>query len=183
MVFEVDDIIDCNKVIIRDRNFGSPVGYDYDYDYAKFKIFDINKDKDFIAFNKLYDAKDKGCVQLLLHESIALLDGISLINKYQIWLNSEDCKNQLIAEFCNFVNGYSEKMITAKEVVDNKWYEGLEINSALILVDAGSGKILYTICCLDKWHILYVEVSDFKILSTTDDCADPENGTGYNGIW
>jgi len=183
MFFQINDFIDCNRVVVRDRNFGDSFGVDFDYDYAKFKAFDISDDKDFVAFNKLYDAKDKGCVSLLLHESINLVDCVPLINKYQIWLNGEECKNQLITEFCKFVNGYSGKMLTTTEVIDNNWYDGLEINSALILIDAGGKKIRYSIGCLDKWHILYVLAGDYKILSAIDEYADPENATGYNGVW
>jgi len=181
MIFTVDDFIDCNIVSVRDRNFGDT--FDSNCDNAKFKVFNINKDKDFIAFNKLYDSKEKGCVQLLVHESVKISECIPLINKHQTWLNSEDCKAQLINRFCEFVSNYTGKPLTAQEFVKNNWYDGLEINSTIILIEAGIGKINYSIGCLDKWHILYVNVEDCKIISAFDDYADLEFGTGYDGVW
>ena len=150
MSFTIDDFIDCNNVLVRDRNFGDTFGCKCDY--AKFKVFNINKDKDFIAFNKLYDSKEKGYVELHVHESVKMPECIPLINKHQTWLNSENCKAQLIDRFCEFVSDYTGKTLTTQEVVENNWYDGLEINSIIILIEAGIGKINYFIGCLDKWH-------------------------------
>ena len=39
----------------------------------------------------------------------------------------------------------------------------------------------FYITCTDLWHIL--EIENNKITLIDDGYADPENGTGHNGIW
>ena len=171
MVFTVRDFIDRNQI------------FKSDTDFMKHKVFDIDKSKGYVVFNKLYDAVEKGAVAIQLHESIEIAECLPIINDYQDWLNSEDCKNQLIAKFCEFVNSYSDKMLTVGEVIDNNWYDGLEINSVLIEFSSDCKNIRYHVGCLDNWHIMYVNVREYQIISVFDDYADPKHGTGYDGVW
>ena len=155
-----------------------------DLELEEYKVFDLNNDC--FIFNKLYDLaerKEKGAIEVQVHKNIILSECITTFNKYQKWLNSADCKNELINKFCEFVNSYSPKKTTVEEIIRNKWYEELEINGAIITIPIKYEKMIFCIICVDNWHILYIEVEENRIISINDEYVDPENGLGYNGIW
>ena len=153
------------------------------HNYEK-NVFDLNKDCE--IFNKFYDITErekKGSIEIQIDKDVIISDCIKNFNKHLKWLNSDNCKNELIEKFCEFVNGYSERKLTKEEIGRNKWYENLEINSVLVTIPIDSDKINFCIGCVDNWHILYVAIEGDKILSLDDKYVDLENGVGYNGIW
>jgi hypothetical protein len=139
--------------------------------------------ENYIVFNKLYDAKEKGEIEIQIQEGGNLSEVITVMNKYRDWLNSDECKNELINKFCEFVNSYSDKPLTVEEVINNNWYDSLEINSVLVRSPVDSGKLTFFIGVVDKWHILYVDIRENKIISVDDEYVDPESGIGYDGVW
>ena len=143
-----------------------------------YKIYDSNKNS--IVFNKLISATE---MEIQIHKTVCLSECVPVINESLKWLNSNDCKNELINNFCEFVNNYSNIPITTEEIIQNKWYEELKIQSAIINIPIDYKKIYFCIICVDNWHILYIEIEENKIISVIDEYVDPENGVGYNGIW
>ena len=156
---------------------------DRNFNFENYKAFDLNIEKKYMAFNQLYNATEKGAVAIQVHEDVCLSDCIATINKHYGWLNSDDCKNQLIHKFCEFVSSYSGKLLMPHEVINNNWYDGLEINSVLITIPPDCEKMNFCICVVDKWHVLYIEMEEGKIISVFDEYANPEHGLGYDGVW
>jgi hypothetical protein len=155
-----------------------------EFDQEEYKIFDLNKDC--IIFNKPYDAierEKKGAIEVQIHKNVNIIDCISTINKYIKWLNSDDCKKELIDKFCEFVNSYSYRIVTIEDIIHNKWYEKLELNGVIITIPNDYEKMNFCIICIDQWHILYIEMEENKIMSINDEYVNPENDVGYNGVW
>jgi len=137
--------------------------------------------EDYIIFNKPLYLNE---VEIQTEqENIVLSECMPIFNEKLKWLNSDECKDNLIDKFYKFVNSYSEKKITVEEITNNKWYENLEPQGAIIYIPSDFNKMRFTIHCVDKWHNLYVEIEDNKIISVDDEYVDPEHGLGYNGIW
>ena len=166
MYFSIDDL-----TIDKDHNFTNTI-------LEKYKIYNINKDC--IIFNKPIIATE---VEIQIHENVDLSECIPIINESLNWLNCDDGKNGLINSFCEFVNSYSDIIITTEEIIQNKWYEGLKIQSAIINIPIEYRKMNFCIICVDNWHVLYIEMEENKIISVIDEYVDPENGVGYDGTW
>ena len=143
-----------------------------------YNIYTMNKNC--IIFDKSIVPPEIG---VNIHKNVSFNKCISTFNKCLEWLNGNNCKTELINRFCEFVNVYSDKAITVEEVIHNKWYENLNVQSAIIDIPEDYGKMVFTIICVDNWHILYVEMEENKIKSIDDEYVDPENGIGYNGVW
>jgi hypothetical protein len=147
-------------------------------------VYYINRDC--FIFNKLYGATDrceKGAITVQTHKQLRLSEYIQAINEYIKWLNSDECKHEVINNFCDFVNNYSDKTISVKEIIENNWYEKLEIISITITIPTKCEKMNICIVCADNWHILYIEIVDNKVISIGDEYVDIESGLAYDGIW
>ena len=141
-------------------------------------MLDVNQN--YIIFNKSIDTAE---IEVQAHENVVLAECISIFYKWLEWLNSDDCKNDLIDKFCEFVNSYSEKAITVEEIIRNKWYDELDVQSAIINIPPDCSQINFCVICVDKWHILYVTIKENKIISVVDEYVNPESGLGYDGNW
>lgn len=148
------------------------------FNFKEKRIFDLKKNC--TIFNKSIDYNE---VEIQIHKDVVVSECIPMFNEYLKWLNSDNCKNDLIKKFCEFVNSYSDKKITEEEIIYNKWFEELEAQSALIYIPKNYKKMFFGIICVDNWHILYIEMEENKIISIDDQYVNPENGVGYNGIW
>jgi hypothetical protein len=141
-----------------------------------YRMYEINKNC--IIFNKSLMAKE---VEVQIGKNVNFSDSIIEINEHLKWLNTDDCKKELINKFCEFVNSYSNKIITINDIIHNEWYETLTVQGAIINIPDDINKLSFTIICVDKWHILYIDTEKNKILDINDQYITSENG--YDGIW
>ena len=92
-------------------------------------------------------------LELSIHKNQTLENSITKINEYINWLGN-DCKEFLINVVCEHINSYSS--VTKEELLDNEWYESLEIYRVLLTVTE-TGEIGADINCGDNYeegHIL-----------------------------
>ena len=122
----------------------------FDEENEYWKCFVLNK-KCFILDKTFFD--DTEYLHINVNPKYDISEHIQIINEYLKWLNSNDCKNILENYFCAEFNSAcddSEK-ITVEAIINNKWYELLEIYNASINVNK-NGKIESSISFGDNYY-------------------------------
>ena len=109
-------------------------------------------DKDYIILNKKALNTDyiKNNLIICLHKKLKFSKYISKINENINWLNSIDCKNNLIKYFCEFYNDYEKEEFDINKIINDKWYENLELWKASLIIDKDE-KITSKFICKDDY--------------------------------
>ena len=115
--------------------------------------------KDYIVFNKpvLHTDYISYKLAIWLSKKIEFSEYISNINAHLKWLNREDSKNKLISYFCDFYNEETcvseDDYISINQMIEDKWFENLEVWQARITIKE-DGKIISNFICKDDYgHI------------------------------
>jgi hypothetical protein len=119
-----------------------------------FNVYILNKD--YFIFNKPVLNTDYISYKLVicLYKKKELSKHILQINNYLKLLNSNVWENKLINYFCNFYNEETclskNDYININEMIDDKWFENLEVWKARIKIEK-DGKINSKFICKDDY--------------------------------
>ena len=136
--------------------------------------------KDIVILDKIIDTSK---LQLNTYNVDDLRKYVQIINKYLNWLNC--CKNKLINKYCEILDSYYIDLnITNDFILNNKWYENLEIKYCILWLFK-NGKVNANITCIDSSKvnkILSINADDKQIKVKYEDKGDLEKNKNDNNI-
>ena len=126
--------------------------------WSGFNVYVLNKD--YFIFNKPVLHTDYISYKLVicLNKNKILPEYIFQINNYLKLLNSNIWENKLINYFCSFYNEETcvskDDYININKMIDDKWFENLEVWSARITIDKNE-KISSNFVCKEDYGLHY----------------------------
>ena len=134
--------------------------------------------KDIVILDKIIEMNE---LQINTYDVDDIKKYVQSINNYLNWLNS--CKNELINTYCEILDSYYiDVNITNDFILNNKWYENLNIKYCILWV-WGNGRINANIICVDtskKNKLLCINTDNKQIELKYEDDHDLEINKNKN---